>query len=112
MGRGGWGMLGQVWDDGGAERGRSRVCVKEEDRSTGADFNKANLAVENFDPTPRMRVKRTDFNILHAQNSHRPLTTMCQETSRVGRNKLCRTPAGSLSSFESGLALAPQRTGA
>jgi hypothetical protein len=39
--------------------------VKEDDRSTGANVNKANLGVENFDPMPRMRVKRTDFNILH-----------------------------------------------
>jgi hypothetical protein len=92
-------MLAQVWDDVAPEIGRRRVSVKEDDRSTGADFNKANLAVENFDPTPRMRIKRTDFNILHAQNSHRPLTTMCQETSRVGRNKLCRTLAGSQSRF-------------
>src|SRR5258708_33245178 len=105
-------MLAQVWDDVAPEIGRRRVSVKEDDRSTGADFNKANLAVENFDPTPRMRVKRTDFNILHAQNSHRPLTTMCQWTSRMGGDKLCRTPASSLSSFEGGLALAPQRTGA
>jgi hypothetical protein len=65
--------------------------VKEHDRSTGANVNKANLGVENFDPIPRMRVKRTDFNILHSQNLHRPLTTLCQETSRVGRNKMCRT---------------------
>jgi hypothetical protein len=39
------------------------VSVKEDDRSTGANVNKANLGVENLDPTPRMRVKRTDFNI-------------------------------------------------
>jgi hypothetical protein len=39
--------------------------VKEDDRGTSANVNKANLGVENFDPMPRMRVKRTDFNILH-----------------------------------------------
>ena len=56
--------------------------MKEDDRSTGANVNKANLGVENFDPTPRMRVKRTDFNSACAKFASSTDNSMSGDFSR------------------------------